>query len=220
MDKNRLAWFETQTYRTVCHAWVNFIRRTHGVVKPHETAHNDPGSHQFRNAQTVLHGNRGRMKPFNAYKPSGYFNNRVEYLGHNIRARAKQLYAKDRPRSTITVRIGKVKRGERGDGRGYLDLTVGYMWERRVKTIYDKGFQNDDWMILDAIQFKVNAKHIKLYQCEGYNSRLNENKVVYVAEKTIGTCKFVFGHSVGAVLAGIETAVAYEVQKEMIGENK
>jgi hypothetical protein len=231
MDSNRLAWLEKQTYERVCHAWMNFIWRAYGI-KPSEATYGDPGVREYRNAQASVISHRSRGKPFNPYSSRtvlpnrsrlglgpGYFKNRVNLVEHRIINTAKSFYGKDRPRTSFEIEVGKEKKGEKGKSRGQLSLTLGYMWERRVKPLYDKGFKNDDWMILDCVQFKVNARHIRLYECFGYNPRVDENKVVYVAEKTIGTHKFVFGHSMKAVLSDIETAVANEVHKEMIGEN-
>ena len=210
MDNQLKEWLELDAHRQIAHVWTRYIWRIHG--KPsRELDYNARGQYEFRNAQQRL-------------KTARSFNKRIagfglRYISEDIAAAAQSLYSSGRSRSNFRINVGGQAKGSKGQFRGQINLTLGYMWLRRVKPLYAAKFENKDWLILDAQPLKVNAKHIKLYECVGYNPRLNENKSVYVAEKTTGKHKFAFGHSLRSVLDEIEEAVRKEVHKAMIGES-
>lgn len=235
MDNNPLhnCWLEMQAYREVCHVWMRYIWRIHGV-KPSSIGYSAEGSAEYRSAQASLQKARRILRPAFTYEAfidrqgarqkgidTGVYFNRVQVVKSRIIANAKAIYGKERPRSNIIIQVGgkAVGTGSKGVMRGSMTLNVGYMWNRIVLPLYKHGFESNDWMVLSANLLKVNAKHVKLYECGGYNPRLDENKRVYLAEKTLGKHKVYFGHSIQSVLDQVEEAVQREVHREMIGEN-
>lgn len=207
MDKR--GWKIYQDWLHIVHEWAKIVR----PGRNDEAIAGDNRQIEYHRARRHVEGVRMTLVPTKADQQP-----RMRTVHDTIIRKATSAFGKEKPRTAFKVHIGKEKWGAKL-GRGEVSVTIGWLWEKRVwEPLYNRGFQHDDWLILSAEQLNVNAKHIRLYQCLGYSVRLDENKKVYVGEKTTGNRVFRLAHTVKSAVNAIEDALTKEVHKNITGE--
>lgn len=159
---------------------------------------NDQIKRHYEVANREVRYARGAMKNFQKL-------DRVTLYRSEIIRRVQLVIGKLRERTTVNCTVGKVKSVKKADRQ--LAVTVGYMWRERVdKVMYQRGYNDPEWFILDAIRYRVNSKRLALYQCLAFNMRTGEKKDIYIAE-TLGRTSFVVAHSAQNAIKRGEDAI-------------
>lgn len=214
MDKK--FWQDYQDWRTICGQWSKIVYRDgpRPEVESYSAYSSDPKLSSYRAAQQRISMLRKQMGPSTTRESF------VKQQDRRIRSMAHADFSKNRSRTSYAIIVSKEGPLGQRVNKGSIKLFVGFMWLRNVhEKLYQRDFDSEDYLILQADEMRVNSKHVRLFECVAYNQRLDETKRVYIAEKITGNKQFYLNHTINSALNNAEDALSREVQKTMIGEN-
>lgn len=143
-------------------------------------------------------------------------------IKEDIRQTIQHEIKRDREKIFINVSIGKPVFAEMKKETfkyNVLNLTVGWMWKRKVYPIYQDGFRNRNWFILSAEEYRINQSKVRLWECNCFNFIERKMIRIYLSKSEYGVSRYFLAKTATAAIKAAFKENQNQINKRLTGED-